>query len=151
MEPRNPAFKTRVADSFKRQKFMSTIGAKLGTVEPGYAEIELPFDEALSQQHGFFHGGVIGTLGDNCCGYASFSLMAETDSVLTVEFKVNLMAPGQGEKLIGKGRVIKPGKTLMVSQADIYAVQNGTEKLIATTLATMMVMKNMPDTAEVSG
>ncbi len=145
MVPRNPDYKTRVLDSFSRQKFMGTLGASIILVEPGYVEIELPFHEGLGQQHGFFHGGVVGTLGDNGCGYSSFSLMEATSSVLSVEYKINFIAPAQGDKLISKGRVIKPGRSLVISQADLYVVKDGVEKHCATTLGTMMVMRNMSD------
>lgn len=143
--PRNENYETRVRESFARQKFMTTLGASIPVVKAGYVEIELPFNEGLGQQHGFFHGGVVGTLGDNGCGYSAFSLMDATSSVLSVEYKINFIAPAKGEKLISKGRVIKPGKTLVISQADLYVVNDGIEKHCATVLGTMMVMKDTPD------
>jgi uncharacterized protein (TIGR00369 family) len=97
--PANPNFAARVRDSFARQRFMATIGAELTAVEPGRCEIRLPYREDLTQQHAFFHGGVIGTLADNAAGYAAFSLMPADASVLTVEYKLNLLAPGTGEAL----------------------------------------------------
>ena len=98
-EPRNERYAERVRASFARQQFMHTIGAEITGVQPGLVEIRLAHADALCQQHGYFHGGVIGTLADNAAGYAAFSLMAESDSVLTIEYKVNFVAPGSGEAL----------------------------------------------------
>ncbi len=143
--PRNPSFETRVRESFARQAFMGFLGAELTGVAPGMAEIALPYRPELCQQHGFFHGGVVGTLADNACGYAAFSLMAAEDSVLTVEYKLNLMAPAAGERLIARGRVKRPGRTLYVVEADVVVVTADKEKTVATALATMMCMAGMSD------
>ena len=105
-EARNPDFEARVRESFARQTFMKTLGAELGAVAPGRVEIRLPYREDLCQQHGYFHGGVIGTLADNAGGYAAFSLMAAEDSVLTVEYKMNIVAPGAGVALVAEGAVL---------------------------------------------
>ena len=142
----NPAFAERVAESFRRQAFMDFLGARLVGVEAGGCTIELPFRPELSQQHGFFHGGVVGTLADNACGYASFTLAPAESSILTVEYKLNLMAPAVGDLLIARGRVIRPGRTLIVAQADVSARRgDGTEKPVATALATLMLMTGMAD------
>ena len=145
LEPRNEQFAERVRASFDRQAFMHTLGAQLTDVLPGYVEIRLPYADALCQQHGFFHGGVIGTLADNAGGYAAFSLMAAKDSVLTVEYKVNLLAPGRGEALIARGQVVRPGRTLTVCETRVFAVADGREQLCATALCTLMTLADRPD------
>ena len=141
----NPDFATRVRESFARQAFMATLGAEIASVTPGNCEIRLPYRAAFSQQHGFFHGGVVGTLADNACGYASFTLADADSSELTVEYKLNLMSPAAGDILIARGRVIRPGRTMVVAQADVSVVIDGLEKPVATALATLMLMQDMPD------
>jgi len=142
----NPDWAARVAASFERQAFMGFLGARLAAVEPGGCDIELPFRPELSQQHGFFHGGVVGTLADNACGYASFTLAPADSSILTVEYKLNLMAPAAGAVLIARGRVIRPGRTLVVARADVSVRRDdGVEKPVATALATLMLMAGMAD------
>ena len=143
-EPRNPDYDRDVRDSFARQAFMNTLGAELLLVEPGRTEIGLDYDEGLSQQHGYFHGGVIGTLADNAGGYAAFSLMAAGMTVLTVEYKLNIVAPGRGERLIARGQVLRPGRTLTVTRSDVYAVAGGAETLCATMLQTLMCLAAAP-------
>ncbi|MEH6825648.1 MAG: PaaI family thioesterase [Motiliproteus sp.] len=124
---------------------MELIAAELTDVQPGYCEIQLPYKKELSQQHGYFHGGIIGTIADNCGGYAAYSLLPEGTSILTVEYKINLVAPGNGERLIGRAKVIKPGRTLMISSTEIFVVSNGVEKLCATSLMTLMAMHGKSD------
>lgn len=141
----NPDYAERVRGSFDRQAFMHFIGAEMAEVAPGTVEIRLPYRAELAQQHGFFHGGIVGTVADNACGYASFSLAAADASVLTVEYKLNLMAPAAGDLLIARGRVLRPGRTLVVAQADVFAVREGREKQVATALATLMLMTGMAD------
>lgn len=141
----NPDFAARVRESFGRQVFMATLGAEIAHVEPGICDIRLPYREALAQQHGFFHGGVVGTLADNACGYAAFTLADAESSVLTVEYKLNLMAPAAGEVLFARGRVLRPGRSLVVAQADVAVLRSGREKPVATALATLMLMYGMPD------
>ncbi len=137
-QPQFPDYKVKVERSFASQKFMEHIGAELVDVQPGYCEIHIPYNEGLTQQNGFFHAGVIGTLADNTAGYASLSLMKEHSSVLSVEFKLNLMRPADGELLIGKGHVLKYGKTLTICRADVFIVKNGIEKLCAAAQLTMI-------------
>lgn len=145
-ETPNPDFAARVTASFARQAFMGFIGARLAAVEAGGCEIDLPFRPELSQQHGFFHGGVVGTLADNACGYASFTLAPADASILTVEYKLNLMAPAAGALLIARARVIRPGRTLIVARADVFVRRDdGAERLVATALATFMFMAGMAD------
>jgi uncharacterized protein (TIGR00369 family) len=131
-------YKSKVEQSFASQKFMEHIGAKLIDVKPGFCEIHIPFNENLTQQNGFFHAGVISTLADNVAGYASLSLMKEHSMVLSVEFKLNLMRPGAGELLMGKGEVLKYGKTLTVCRADVFIRKDGVEKLCAAAQLTMI-------------
>ena len=108
-------FEDRVRESFARQKIMTTIGAELTRVTPGIVEIEMDFSEGLTQQHGFLHAGVISTAMDSACGYAAFTVMPENAAVLTIEFKVNLLAPGKGERFLFRGAVTKPGRTIIVA------------------------------------
>ncbi len=144
-KPRDPNFVAKVQDSFQRQKFMEFIGAELGTVQPGYCEIRLPYQDSLTQQHGFFHAGVIGTLADNAAGYAGYSLMEPDASVLTVEFKLNLLAPGKGEALVVKANVLKSGKTLTVCRSNVYAITDGQEKLCAAAQVTLIQLMDTKD------
>lgn len=141
----HPGYAQRVRDSFARQGVMNFLGAALAQVEPGVCEIRLPFKPELSQQHGYFHGGIIGTIADSAGGYAAFSLMPEDAGVLTVEYKLNLLAPGDGELLIARGQVIKPGRSLVVSRADVAVVKHGRETLCATLLQTLMTMRGKPE------
>ena len=144
-EPKDPAFAQRVRDSFHRQGFMHLIGARLVTVEPGFCEIQVDYRRELSQQHGYFHAGIIGTLADNAGGYAAYSLMPEDSSVLTVEYKLNLMAPGDGERLTARSKVLKAGRTLTICRSEVYAVRGEREQLCAVSLMTMMAMIGKPD------
>lgn len=141
----DPHYVQRVRDSFARQRVMAYLGAELTAVNPGHCEIRLPYKEELSQQHGFFHGGVIGTIGDSAGGYAAFTLMPADSSVLTVEYKMNLLAPGNGELLIARGQVLKAGRTLVVARADVAVVKDGKETLCATLLQTLITMKGKAD------
>ena len=143
--PPNPHFAHRVADSFNRQGFMRFINAELIKTEPGYCEIKIPYSENLTQQHGFFHAGVVTTIADNSAGYAAFSLMKDTSSVLSVEFKINFMAPAKGDCLMAKGQVVKNGKTLTICNAEVYAINNGEEKLCAMMQATLMELRGTSD------
>lgn len=138
-------FEDKIKDSFARQKFMNFIGGKVVKVEDGFCEIHLPFKEELTQQHGFFHAGVISTLADNAAGYAAFSKMDENSSILTVEFKLNLMSPGDGEMLIAKAKVLKSGKSLTICRADVFVIKNGKEKLCAAAQSTLIQLHNQDD------
>lgn len=144
-KPLDPNYQMKVRESFAHQQFMSFIGAKLVEVRPGYCEIHLPYKKELSQQHGFFHAGVIGTIADNSGGYAAYSLMAADSLVFTVEYKLNLIAPGEGDLLIGRGQVIRPGRNLTVCRTEVFVVKNGVEKLCATSLMTLMEMVSKVD------
>lgn len=143
-EPRDPDFERRVRESFARQRVMETMGATLLRVAPGEVEIALPFREELTQQHGFLHAGIVTTIVDSACGYAALSLMPPGAGVLTIEFKLNLLAPAAGARIIARGRVTKPGRTINVCAGDVFAEQDGREKLVATMLATVMTIHNRP-------
>jgi len=137
----NADYEERVRASFARQNAMATIGAELTQVTPGIVEIEMPYSAALTQQHGFLHAGVISAALDSACGYAAFSLMPENASVLTIEFKVNLLAPGRGERFLFRASVTKPGRTIVVADGQAYAfAADGEAKLIATMTGTMMTV-----------
>ena len=138
----DPDFENRVRESFIRQKLMMSIGAELTKLLPGEVEISLPYRDDLTQQHGFVHAGIISTIADTACGYAAFSLMPAEMAVLTVEYKINLMAPAVGELFLARGRVIRPGKTLSVCTGEVIAHQQGKGKTVATMLATMMALPN---------
>ncbi|WP_374665969.1 PaaI family thioesterase [Ramlibacter sp.] len=140
-EPADPAYADRVRASFARQAAMGTIGATLAAVEPGRVVIELPWQQALTQQHGFLHAGMVATALDSACGYAGFSLMTADAAVLTIEFKINLIAPAEGERFRMEGVVIKPGRTVTVTEGRAYALKGGREKLIATMGATLMAVR----------
>jgi uncharacterized protein (TIGR00369 family) len=144
-KPRDPDWDKKVRDSFARQAVMTTIGARVAALRPGYCEIELPYRRDLCQQHGFLHAGITTTIADSAAGYAAFSLMPPGASVLTVEFKVNLMAPAAGEVFFGRGRVVKPGKTLTVVEAEVIARGADGEKTVAQMLATMMCLADKAD------
>jgi len=137
--PQDPAVEERVRKSFLRQKVMKTIGAQMLTVAPGVVEIELPYHPGLTQQDGFIHAGIITTIADSACGYAAYSLMSADAAVLTVEFKVNLLAPAKGERFVARGRVLRSGRTLTVCQADVVAYPS--EQTVATMLGTIMAMR----------
>lgn len=144
-QPSNPRYAERVRESFGRQGAMTLLGAELVRVEPGGCEIRLPYRPELSQQHGYFHGGIIGTIADSAGGYAAFTLMPADASVLTVEYKMNLLAPGDGEALITRGRVVKTRRTLIVAAVDAMVVRAGRETLCATLLQTLMTMHGRSD------
>ena len=134
----DPDFAERVRKSFDAQGIMDHIGATLTLIEPGVCEIELPYSDAVSQQHGFFHGGVIGTIADSAGGYAAFGLMDAEDGILTVEYKLNLMAPADGDLLVARGRVLRAGRTLTVARAEVGVVKNGVEVACAAMQQTLM-------------
>jgi len=143
--PQDPQFADRVRASFARQEVMRTLGATLTRVEPGLVEIALPFRNDLTQQHGFLHAGVITTIVDSACGYAALSLMPAQTGVLSIEYKVNFLAPARGSRFIARGRVLRAGKTITVCMGDVMAVQDdGQEVVIATMLATMLVVRDRP-------
>ena len=144
-EPRNPQFEQAVRDSFAGQRMMATLGARLARVAAGEIEIRLRFREDLTQQHGFLHAGVVAAALDSACGYAAFSLMPADVAVLTVEYKINLLRPAQGELIVARGRVVRAGQTLTVCTGDAFAQTGGAEKAVATMLATIMAVPHRDD------
>ena len=137
-EATDPDFAERVRKSFDVQGIMDHIGATLTLIEPGVCEIELPYSDAVSQQHGFFHGGVIGTIADSAGGYAAFGLMDAEDGILTVEYKLNLMALADGDLLVARGQGVRAGRTLTVARAEVGVVKNGVEVACAAMQQTLM-------------
>ena len=141
----DPDFESRIRASFARQGVMRLIGASIVRVEPGAVDIELPFRDDLTQQHGYFHAGISSTIADSAGGYAAYTLFPASSSVLTVEFKINLVAPAEGEKLVARGRVKKAGRTLTVCELEVAAVKDGRERACAYGLQTMMRIDAMAD------
>jgi len=137
----NPDFAESVRASFGKQNAMNLIRATLQVVEHGRTEIHVPHWDGIEQQHGFVHGGVVGMIADSAAGYAAMSVVDVTASVLTVEYKINLVAPAAGDRIVARGRVIKPGRTLTLVQTEVFAEVQGKEKLIALLTATMMVIE----------
>jgi len=143
--PANPDFETRVRDSFARQAVMATLGARILGIAPGAVDLELAYRADLTQQHGYLHAGIVTTLLDSACGYAAFTLMPADATVLSVEFKTNLLAPAEGEKLVAHARVLKAGRTLTVCEARGVMLQGGREKAVAHMVATMMALHGKAD------
>jgi uncharacterized protein (TIGR00369 family) len=139
-DPADTDFAARVRASFDRQEAMQTIGASLAVVEPGRVVIELPWKRALTQQHGFLHAGMVATALDSACGYAGFSLMPADAAVLTIEYKINLLAPAKGERFRMEGLVVKPGRTITVAEGRAWSIDADQEKLIATMSCTLMAV-----------
>ena len=142
-QPKDAAYAARVRASFARQKAMDLIGARLTVVEPGYTEIALAYRDDLTQQKGFVHGGILGMIADSACGYAAYSLMPATSSLVTVEYKINILAPARGD-LVARGQVIRPGRTLTVTRGEIFSA-DGTH--VASMQQTLMMLADTPDTA----
>jgi len=139
-EPADAEFERRTRASFARQGAMAHLGAELVTVQPGFVEIAAAFRPELSQQHGFFHAGIVATIADSAGGYAAYTLFPADAGVLTVEFKVNLMAPADGERIVAAGRVIRSGRTITVTQFDVHVEKAGRRSHCATGLQTIMRM-----------
>jgi uncharacterized protein (TIGR00369 family) len=141
----DPDFEARVRASFGRQGAMKLIGAVLTRVEPGIATIELPHRADLCQQHGFFHAGMTAAIADSAAGYAAFSLFPAASSVLTVEFKINLVAPADGERLVATGRVKKSGRTLTTCEFEVVAHKGGSATVCALGLETLICLAGRSD------
>ena len=137
-EPQSANFAERVKNIFSKQAIMQLIGARVTKIEPGAIDIEIQYQKSLTQQNGFVHAGVITTIADSACGYAAFSLMPDDADVLSVEFKMNLLAPAIGEKFLAEGRVLRAGKTLTVARGDVFAFTGNEGKQIAAMQATIM-------------
>ncbi len=137
----DPNFRERVRSSCARQRAMTTLGIEMLRVEAGEIELAMGYDAAYTQQHGFVHAGIIAAALDSACGYAAFSLMPADAAVLTVEFKINLLAPAKGERFVFRANVVKPGRTLTICEARVFALdEGGAERLVATMTGTLMAV-----------
>ena len=135
----------RIARSFEAQGLMTTLGARLVRVAEGEVHIEMPFSAALSQQHGYVHAGIVAAIVDSAGGYAGYTLFPESSSVLTVEYKLNLLAPAQGERIVAEGFVVKPGRTLAITRGEVHAEVAGKRTLVALMQQTLIVMHGKRD------
>ena len=135
-------YETRIRESFIKQSAMQTIGATLGSVQPGEVHINLPYSNHITQQDGFLHAGIVTTIVDSACGYAAYTLMPAGSRVLSVEFKVNLMSPAIGERFVAVGKVIRAGRTITVCSGEVLAYQSDESKLVALMQATMIRVEN---------
>jgi uncharacterized protein (TIGR00369 family) len=139
LTPRNPAYAAVVRESFARQAMMATLGAQITHIAPGAIDLTAPFASQFTQQNGFWHAGAVSSLADSANGYAAFTLAeAETD-VLAVEFKINLLAPATGSHFVAEGRVLRPGRTLTICQANVYGITGDERRHIAVLLSTLIV------------
>lgn len=138
-------FQTRIRKSFGSQKAMALIGAELTSIEQACIEIELPYDDKLTQQHGFLHAGMISAALETACTYSAYTMIEPAASVLTIEYKVNLMSPGRGERFLFRGEITKPGSTIIVADGRGYAISDGPAKLIASMTSTMMIIRGRQD------
>jgi uncharacterized protein (TIGR00369 family) len=143
-QPVDVHYRARVRESFARQKAMALIGASIAAVEPGYVEIALPYRDDLTQQKAYIHGGILGMIADTACGYAAFSLMPAGCSLVTVEYKMNILTPARSS-LLARGHVVKPGRTLTIARAEVYADDG---KHVATMQQTLMMLPDRPDAPE---
>ena len=137
----DPNFETRVRANFAKQGMLTMLGGTIGLVRPGEVHLLAPFDSRFTQQDGFLHAGIVTTLMDSACGYAAFSLMPADSRVLSVEFKVNLLAPARGERFRAEGRVIKPGRTLTVCEGKLFAIRGDEEAMCGLMQATMICIR----------
>jgi len=144
-KPKDPQFRSRVETSFNRQQVMKTLDVTIASLQAGEIELIMPYATAYTQHHGFMHAGIVATVLDSACGYAAFSLAPDDAEMLTVEFKTNLLAPAKGERFIFRGKVVKPGRTITVCEAQAFAVAGGEEKLIATMTGTLMALFERAD------
>jgi uncharacterized protein (TIGR00369 family) len=139
-QPRDPEYYDKVVKSFNQQAVMGLVQATIESLKPGEIEIEFPYQANLTQQNGFIHAGILSTVMDSACGYAAYSLMPVDASVLTVEFKINLLAPASGERFRSIAAVKKSGRTLSLSEAELYAITGDQRKLVATMSGTLMAV-----------
>ena len=139
-EPKNPDYRAVATATFDRQQAMRTLGISIARLEAGEVDLAMPYSTAWTQQNGFVHAGVIAAGLDNACGIAAFTLMPANSDVLTVEFKTNLLAPAKGDQFVFRARVVKPGRTLTVCEAQAFAERDGAENLIASMTGTLMAL-----------
>jgi len=145
LEPRDPNWERRERQSFARQPFMAHLGASLAHLAPGAVDIELQLRPELTQQHGFFHAGATSSVADSAAGYAALTLFPAGTGILTTEFKVNLLNPAKASRIVARGRVIKPGRTLTVCRADVFGLDDDDQSHISTGLFTLMCLEGMED------
>lgn len=131
----------RIRSSFARQGLMATLGATLERIAPGSVEIALRPKPEISQQHGFVHAAAVSAIADSAAGYAALTLMPAGAGVLSTEYKINLLAPAKGDRILAIGKVVRSGRTLTVAQSEVFAETGGESKLIALLTATMMTIE----------
>ncbi|GAB3627735.1 1,4-dihydroxy-2-naphthoyl-CoA hydrolase [Pandoraea terrae] len=141
--PLNAAIAAKIRASFDSQGVMTHWGALLTGLADGFCEITLPFSDKVNQQHGFFHGGVIGAIADSAGGYAGYTRISPDHELVTAEYKLNILAPGQGDTLIGRGHVVKSGRSLIVATAELFVVDQGKETLCALMQQTLFVLNTL--------
>src|ERR1044072_4639538 len=139
-EPKNPDYRAISIATFEQQRAMKTLGISIARLEPGEVDLDMEYRADFTQQHGFIHAGIITAGLDNACGIAAFTLMPAGTGILTVEFKTNLLAPARGDRFLFRARVLKPGRTLTVCEAQAFAAQTGAESLVATMTGTLMAL-----------
>lgn len=139
--PRDPDYEARVRASFARQALMATMGARLESVAPGEVVIALPFDVRLTQQHGYLHAGAVAAVVDSACGYAALTMMEPGAAVLSIEFKINMLAPAAGDGFRATGRVVRGGRTITVCAGELVAERGGEATVVAVMQATMMAVR----------
>ena len=144
--PQDPNYEQRTRESFAKQEVMQTLGASIAKVAPGEVEISLPFNQKFTQQHGFLHAGVVATILDSACGYAAFSLMPSDCGVLTIEYKINLLAPASGKEFAAIAHVKRPGRTITVCSGDVIELEN--RKQIASMQATIMTIRGRTEISD---
>jgi len=147
-QPHDSDFAARVRASFARQRVMGLIGAELTRVEPGRVEIELSHRLDLTQQHGYIHAGIVGTIADSAGGYAGYTLMPADSSVLSVEYKINLLAPADGDRLVASGQVVRSGRTLTVCDLEVVVLKGGARTVCARGMQTLICLAARPDGPE---
>jgi uncharacterized protein (TIGR00369 family) len=140
-EPKNPDYRAAAIATFDRQTAMQSLGISIARLEPGEVDLAMPYSAAWTQQNGFVHAGIITAGLDNACGIAAFTLMPANSDILTVEFKTNLLAPASGDRFVFRARVVKPGRTLTVCEAQAFAQHDGAENLVATMTGTLMALQ----------
>ena len=145
LEPSDPDFEARIRESFSRQLLMPHLGAEISRVEPGEVEVQVACRPELTQQHGYIHAGVVGAIADTAGGYAALSLLPADASVLAVEYKINLLAPAAGERIVAIGRVLRAGRTLTICSLTGDAVKDGTTTRCAVGQQTIINLHGTPD------
>jgi uncharacterized protein (TIGR00369 family) len=148
LSPKDPEFRNRIQASFAKQGLMTTLGASILHIAPGAVDIALAPSPPVSQQHGFVHAGAVSAIADTTAGYAALSVMPAGVGVLTTEFKINLVAPAAGERIVARGRIIKAGRTLTLAQTEVFSEAAGKERLVALLTATLMTIEGRDDVAD---